>query len=75
MKQISALKAILGVSLFGLMFSGYLSYQEFFGESDGGCDALGQSGTIFGYPPCVYGFFMYLVIATLATLGVRGRKK
>ena len=75
MKKISALKAILGVSLFGLIFSGYLSYQEFFGENDGGCDALGQPGTIFGYPPCVYGFFMYLVIATLATLGVKGEKK
>ncbi|KKT87329.1 MAG: hypothetical protein A2119_01855 [Candidatus Colwellbacteria bacterium GWA2_46_10] len=72
MKQLTALKTILGVGLFGLLFSGYLSYQEFFGDADNtGCDALGQPGTIFGYPPCIYGFFMYLLMVVLSALGLR----
>ena len=76
MKQLTALRTILGISIFGLMFSGYLSYQEFFGDADGsGCNALGQPGTIFGYPPCVYGFFMYLLIVTISALGLTKKKE
>lgn len=75
MKQITALKTILGISIFGLLFSGYLSYQEFFGNTVGtGCNALGQPGTIFGYPPCIYGFFMYLLIAIISTLGLTKKR-
>lgn len=74
MKQISALKAILGIGVLGLLFSGYLSYQEFFGDPENaGCNALGQPGTIFGYPPCIYGFLMYLIIMIISALGLRER--
>jgi len=77
MKRITALKAILGISIFGLLFSGYLSYQEFFVPVVDGasCTPLGAPGTILGYPPCIYGFFMYLLVAVLATLGLRGQEK
>ena len=75
MKQLSALKTILGIAVFGLLFSGYLSYQEFFGQSDeAGCSALGTPGTILGYPPCVYGCLMYLIVLIVAFLGIRGKK-
>ncbi len=76
MKQITALRTVLYIGVFGLLFSGYLSYQEFFGDAeDAGCNALGQPGTILGYPPCIYGFFMYLFIVIVSTLGLRKNNK
>lgn len=75
MTKLSALGTILWVSLFGLLFSGFLSYQEFFGQADeSGCSAVGSPGAILGYPPCIYGFFMYLAIVVLAVLGLREKK-
>jgi uncharacterized membrane protein len=76
MKSAQALKYILGLSVAGLLFSGYLSYNELFAS---GCeDALIKCGTksfdILGLPACVYGFFMYLVIFILSYLGTRSRK-
>jgi uncharacterized membrane protein len=68
-----ALQAILAVALFGLVFSGVLSYREVFGSAAQTCPAPGAPGTVFGYPACVYGFFMYLGISVLAALGLRGR--
>jgi uncharacterized membrane protein len=72
-----ALQIILGVGLFGLMFSGFLTYREFFapaGAAAPSCSPIGAPGTIFGYPPCVYGFFMYLVIVALALWGLREKR-
>lgn len=66
-----ALQIILAVSLFGAMFSGVLTYQELFGEAEAMCPAPGAPGTVFGYPACVYGFFMYLIVAATAALGLR----
>lgn len=79
-----SLQIILGISIFGLLFSGYLSYQELCagGEATGGivngviqpCPALGAPGTIFGYPACVYGFFMYLIIVIVAAWGLWSKR-
>lgn len=80
-----SLRIILGISFFGLLFSGYLSYQELCatGESTTGgivngviqpCPALGAPGTIFGYPACVYGFFMYLIIVTVSAWGLLAKR-
>ena len=67
-----ALQVILTIAVFGLCFSGYLSYQELFGASRAtSCPSIGRPGTVLGYPACVYGFFMYLGIVTVATLGLR----
>ena len=75
MKQLTALKTVLSIAIFGLLFSGYLSYQEFFGQGEeAGCSALGATGTILGYPPCAYGFLMYLIILVIAFLGIRGNR-
>jgi uncharacterized membrane protein len=69
-----ALYVILGIGLFGVVFSGTLTYREVFGHAEAVCPSPGRAGTIFGYPACVYGFFMYLVIVTTAVAGlVAGR--
>jgi hypothetical protein len=66
-----ALQIILGISLFGAAFSGVLSYQEVFGSSAAtACPSPGAPGTVFGYPACVYGFFMYLLVAAIACWGL-----
>ncbi len=65
-----ALQVILGVSLFGAAFSGVLSYRELFGATAVSCPAPGAPGTVFGYPACVYGFFMYLIVAGTALAGL-----
>lgn len=69
-----ALQLIFGVSCLGLIFSGVLSYQELFGASVVSCPAPGAPGTIFGYPACVYGFFLFIVLAVIAGLGLTSRR-
>lgn len=65
-----ALQIILVIGLCGLAFSGYLSYQEFFNPTALSCPSLGEPGTILGWPPCVYGFFMYLLVVIAALWGL-----
>ena len=65
-----ALQCILAISVFGVIFSGVLTYGEVFGEQAMSCPAPGAPGTVWGYPACVYGFFMYLAIAITAGLGL-----
>ncbi len=67
-----ALQIILGVSLFGVGFSGLLTYHELFGHAALSCPSPGAPGTVFGYPACVYGFFMYLIVAAVAAAGLVG---
>lgn len=66
-----ALQWIFAISLFGVAFSGVLSYREIFGATALSCPAPGAPGTVFGYPACVYGFFMYLALAVIAGFGLR----
>lgn len=71
-----ALQVIFAISLFGVMFSGFLSYQEIFAGTARPCPAPGAPGTVFGYPACVYGFLMYLIISLVAAAGLNtGRSK
>jgi uncharacterized membrane protein len=65
-----ALQVVFGLSLFGVMFSGYLSLNELFGRGAMPCPSPGAPGTILGYPACVYGFFMFLAIASTAIVGL-----
>ncbi len=76
MKERLALKIILAIAIFGVLFSGTLSYQELFLSTGGGltCPAVGKPGTLFGYPACVYGFFMYLILAILAAIPLFKKK-
>ncbi|MFI5244537.1 MAG: hypothetical protein ACHQQR_04875 [Gemmatimonadales bacterium] len=69
-----ALQVILAISLIGVAFSGTLTYREFFTGSALSCPSPGAPGTILGYPACVYGLGMYIVIAIVAALGLRSRQ-
>ncbi|HUL01768.1 MAG TPA: hypothetical protein VLV16_00910 [Gemmatimonadales bacterium] len=68
-----ALQVILALGIFGLLFSGVLTYGELFGRAAETCPAPGAPGTVFGYPACVYGFFMYLAITVTAAIGLMRR--
>ena len=65
-----ALWVILAIGLMGMSFSGALTLREYTARA-GGCTALGASGTILGYPPCVYGLVMYTIVVIVAWLGLR----
>lgn len=65
-----ALYIILAISLFGVAFSGTLTYREMFARTAAACPSPGAPGTIFGYPACVYGFFMYVIITGVAVAGL-----
>jgi hypothetical protein len=73
-----ALTAILVISLIGVALSGTLTYRELCGTAAGaaagGCSALGQPGTILGYPACVYGLAMYLLLVAIASFGLRAKE-
>lgn len=69
-----ALQVVLAISVTGVAFSGTLTYRELFAGSAAGCQAVGAPGTILGYPPCVYGLFMYLVLMAVAALGLRAER-
>lgn len=70
MRERTALKAVFGISLFGAVFSGTLTWQELFGASAMSCPSPGAPGTVFGYPACVYGFFMYTILAIVSGIGL-----
>ena len=74
MTKTTSLRIIFYVALFGLLFSGYLSYQELFGEAIATCPAIGPTDTVFGYPACVYGFFVYLIITIVSFLGFKSKE-
>jgi len=71
-----ALTAILVISLVGVGFSGTLTYRELCGAASaaGGCSAVGAPGTILGYPACVYGLAIYLLLVVIASLGLAAKE-
>ena len=79
------LAIILVIAAGGLAFSGYLSYRELFpscsravrelfASAPAECAPVGEPGTIFGAPACVYGFFMYLAVVVLAAFALFRRR-
>ncbi len=72
-----ALEWILAVAIFGMSFSGYLSFREVLSSSPPAqtCPAVGKPGTILGYPACVYGLFMYTAVAGLALAGLLSERR
>lgn len=78
MSYLKTLKIIFGISIAGLLFSGYLSYYELFVPA--GCgEAIVSCGTkdvsILSLPACVYGFIMYLIIFSLTSWSLYLNKK
>ena len=74
MKERTTLKIIFTLSALGAIFSGTLSYIEVFGSA-ASCPALGAPGTILGYPACVYGFGMFLILTAITAYGLWGKRK
>jgi hypothetical protein len=70
-----ALRWIFAISIVGVAFSGTLTYRELFAGTAAACPSPGAPGTIFGYPACVYGLVMYVVIAAIAGVALwKGRR-
>ena len=67
----AALQIILAISIAGMLFSGYLSYNELFKQS---CP-LGGCSNLLGLPVCVYGFIMYLAVFIISLLGLKSEEK
>ena len=61
-----ALQCIFVISILGVAFSGTLTYRELFAGTAAACPAPGAPGTVFGYPACVYGLIMYVVLAIVS---------
>ncbi|MBD3251401.1 hypothetical protein GF380_03025 [Candidatus Uhrbacteria bacterium] len=75
MKPDLALKMIFMLGFAGTLFAGYLSYTELVGSCTAGCPVV-ATGTILGYPACVYGFVMFGIITLIAGFGlIHSRKK
>ena len=68
------LKLIFLFASFGMVFSGYLSFGELFPSMSSGQVCAALSAKIFGLPTCVYGFFMYCIIAALSLLALTSKK-
>ena len=66
-----ALQTAFLLSLAGTLFSGTLTYRELFGRSAVACPAPGAPGTLFGYPACVYGLVVFLILTVVTGLGLR----
>ncbi|MBU0470664.1 MAG: hypothetical protein KKA62_00610 [Nanoarchaeota archaeon] len=64
------LKIILGISVAGLLFSGYLSYGELIKKA---CP-LGSCSYLLGLPVCIYGFVMYLAVFIFSLAGLKSKK-
>lgn len=69
-----ALQVVLAISVIGVAFSGTLTYRELCAGRAEGCAAVGAPGTILGYPACVYGLLMYLLLVAVAAFGLRAER-
>jgi hypothetical protein len=70
-----ALGWIFAISLFGVVFSGTLTYRELFGTTAAVCPSPGAPGTVFGYPACVYGLLMYVILALISGTALYGGRR
>jgi high-affinity Fe2+/Pb2+ permease len=57
----SVTKWVMGISIFGLLFAGFLAVYELFF----------QTSASVGVPACVYGFFLYLLAVIFSGVGLR----
>ncbi len=70
MDKNTALKVVLGISIVGMLFSGYLSYGELVEKV---CPLGGGCSPLFGLPTCLYGFVMYLAVFITTVIGLRAK--
>lgn len=71
MSKTNSLKIILAISVGGLIFSGYLSYNELFAAGcSEGLIKCSSEFSLYGLPACVYGFLMYLALTVTSIAGL-----
>jgi uncharacterized membrane protein len=68
----TALKIVSVIAVVGIMFSGYLSYNEIF---TGVCAAGGSCPSVYNIPACVYGLIMYIIVLVISTMGLQEQSK
>jgi hypothetical protein len=64
MQKKTALLVVFLFSLIGVLFSGYLTLAKFIGTK---CIIAEGCSYFLGYPTCVYGFVMYLILLALSS--------
>jgi uncharacterized membrane protein len=73
MRSSTAYKLITLFGLCGALFSGYLSYFNYFKEGCSNaivsCSGGGNAITIFGQPSCIYGLAMFTVMLIIGLYG------
>ena len=76
MKKHTSLAVIMVIAVCGILFSGYLSYNELFvgGCQNGFIKCGNQTGPILGLPACVYGFVMYTIVFVVSLLGYKSKE-
>lgn len=75
MSQKIALQTILYIAIAGVLFSGYLSYQELFLGSCSATFVRCGNVRIADLPACVYGFVMYAVVIIISSIGLAHSSK
>jgi len=73
MSKQTSLKIIGGISIIGVLFSGFLSYRELF---LGSCDLsfVSCGASVAGLPACVYGLVMYTGVLIVSLIGLKAKK-
>jgi hypothetical protein len=66
-----ALQIAFALCLCGVGFSGALTFAEIFGSTAVACPSPGAPGTLFGYPACVYGFLLFVILTIVTGTGLR----
>lgn len=76
MTEHKALMVVFGLSIAGTLFSGTLSYLELFCNVATSCPVITPPGVpLLGYPACVYGFGMFVILTIVSTMGLFGNRK
>jgi uncharacterized membrane protein len=79
MKTKTIMKAIAAVSLVGILFSGFLTYNDYTSlgpaiQAPASALTCTSNSGLFGLPVCVYGLAMYTVVFALAVYAIKRGK-
>lgn len=71
MNKQNSLKIITTIAAIGILFSGYLSYNEIVNLT---CVLGGSCPSVFNIPACVYGLVMYIIVGIVAASGLKSKE-
>jgi hypothetical protein len=72
MNKGNSLKIVLAISIIGILFSGYLTYNELVRNV---CVLGGSCPIVFNLPACVYGLAMYVILFIVSITGLTYKPK